>query len=97
MLRCAGCGSACLLAVPPNFRPPRHPADARRHRRNLKGTLCVFFAAFWTLRLIAATFVFDMSPYLINRYRRLGYHAINIVFAYLPVVYLLAAWEGGKP
>jgi hypothetical protein len=63
----------------------------------LARALCVFFAAFWTLRLIAATFVFDMSPYLTNRYRRLGYHAINIVFAYLPVVYLLAAWKGGKP
>jgi hypothetical protein len=53
--------------------------------------LCVFFALFWTLRLIAATFVFDMRPYLTSRYRRLGYHAINIVFAYLPVVYVLAA------
>jgi hypothetical protein len=46
---------------------------------------------FWTLRLIAATFVFDMRPYLTSSYRRLGYHAINIVFAYLPIVYLLAA------
>jgi hypothetical protein len=64
---------------------------------NLARALCLFFTAFWTLRLIAATFVFDMSPYLTNRYRRLGYHVINIVFAYLPVVYLLAAWKGGKP
>lgn len=61
----------------------------------LARALCVFFAAFWTLRLIAATFVFDMRPYLTNGYRRLGYHAINIVFAYWPVVYLLAAWKGG--
>jgi hypothetical protein len=57
----------------------------------------VFFAAFWTLRLIAATFVFDLRPYLTNFYRRLGYHAINIVFIYLPLVYLLAAWKGGRP
>jgi hypothetical protein len=62
----------------------------------LARSLCVFFAAFWTLRLIAATFVFDLSPYLTNVPRRIGYHAINIVFIYLPVVYLLAAW-GGKP
>jgi len=53
--------------------------------------LCTFFAAFWTLRLIAATFVFDMHPYLTSSFRRLGYHALNLVFAYLPVVYTLAA------
>ncbi len=63
----------------------------------LARALCVFFAAFWTLRLIAATFIFDLSPYLTNRSRRLGYHAINIVFIYLPVVYLLAACKGGRP
>jgi hypothetical protein len=57
----------------------------------LARALCVFFAMFWTLRLIAATFVFDMQPYLTNGYRRLGYHATNIVFAYLPIVYVLAA------
>ena len=61
----------------------------------LARALCVFFAAFWTLRLIAATFIFDLSPYLTNIYRRVGYHAINIVFIYLPLVYLLAAWTGG--
>jgi hypothetical protein len=58
---------------------------------NLARALCAFFAVFWTLRLIAGTFVFDMRPYLTNSYRRLGYHAINIVFIYLPVVYVLAA------
>lgn len=58
---------------------------------DLARALCTFFAAFWTLRLIAATFVFDMRPYLTSSYRRLGYHALNLVFAYLPVVYTLAA------
>ena len=62
---------------------------------NLARALCAFFAVFWTVRLIAGTFVFDMRPYLTNSYRRLGYHAINIVFAYLPIVYALAAWKGG--
>jgi hypothetical protein len=57
----------------------------------LARALCAFFAMFWTLRLIVATFVFDMRPYLTSRYRRVGYHAINVVFAYLPVVYALAA------
>ena len=61
----------------------------------LARALCVFFTAFWTLRLFAGTFVFDMRPYLTNIYRRLGYHAMNIVFAYLPVVYALTAWKGG--
>ena len=57
----------------------------------LARALCAFFAMFWTLRLVAATFVFDLRPYLTNRYRRAGYHAINIVFAYLPIVYAIAA------
>ena len=63
----------------------------------LARALCTFFALFWTLRLIAATFVFDLRPYLTNAFRRVGYHTINIVFVYLPVVYLLAAFKGGKP
>lgn len=62
----------------------------------LARALCVFFAVFWTVRLIAGTFIFDMRPYLTNAWRRLGYHAINIVFAYLPVVYAWAALKGGK-
>src|SRR6266545_6081657 len=66
-------------------------ADTLAAGGNLARALCAFLAIFWTLRLIAATFVFDMRPYLTNRYRRIGYHAINIVFAYLPVVYVLAA------
>jgi hypothetical protein len=59
----------------------------------LARALCVFFAVFWTLRLVVATFVFDMRPYLTSTARRLGYHALNVVFAYLPVVYLLAATQ----
>lgn len=58
---------------------------------DLARALCAFFALFWTVRLLAATFVFDMGPYLTNRYRRVGYQVLNVVFAYLPIVYLLAA------
>ena len=61
----------------------------------LARALCVFLAAFWTLRLVAASFVFDLNPYLISLPRRIGYYATNLVFSYLPVVYLLAAWKGG--
>jgi hypothetical protein len=58
---------------------------------NLARALCAFLALFWTLRWIAGTFVFDMRPYLTSGYRRAGYHAINMVFAYLPIIYALAA------
>jgi len=63
----------------------------------LARALCVFLALFWTIRLIAATFVFDVRPYLTNNLWRLGYHATNIVFIYLPVVYAWVAWKGGRP
>jgi hypothetical protein len=62
----------------------------------LARALCLFFATFWALRLVAATFIFDLRPYLTSGLRRVGYHATNIVFCYLPVVYLLAAWKGGS-
>ena len=57
--------------------------------------ICVFLASFWTLRLIAATFIFDVRPYLTSSSLRLGYQATNFAFVYLPVVYALAAWKGG--
>ena len=66
-------------------------ADTLAAGSNLARALCAFFALFWTLRLIAGTCVFDMRPYLTSSPRRLGYHAINIVFAYLPIIYTLAA------
>src|ERR1700704_2306602 len=66
-------------------------ADTLAAGSHLARALCVFLALFWTVRLIAGTCVFDLQPYLTNRSRRLGYQAINIVFAYLPVVYILAA------
>ena len=72
-------------------------ADTLASGNNFARVVCAFFAAFWTLRLAIATFVFDMRPYLNNTFRRLGYHAINIVFAYLPIVYAWAALRGGTP
>ena len=62
----------------------------------LARALCVFLALFWTIRLVAATFVFDVRPYLTNSFWRLGYHATNVVFIYLPVVYAWTAWKGGQ-
>jgi hypothetical protein len=62
----------------------------------LARALCVFLAVFWTIRLVAAAFVFDVRPYLTNRWWRLGYHATNIVFGALPVIYVWAAFAGGR-
>ena len=58
--------------------------------------ICLLLVAFWSLRLIAAAFVFDVRPYLTNWFYRIGYHAINLVFVYLLAVYVLAAWKGGS-
>jgi hypothetical protein len=57
----------------------------------LARAMCAFFTVFWTLRLVAATWIFDMRPYLTSRMRRLGYSVLNLVFVYLPLVYGLAA------
>jgi hypothetical protein len=61
----------------------------------LARALCTFLALFWTIRLIAAAFVFDVRPYLANNFWRLGYHATNVVFAYMPIIYAWVAWKGG--
>jgi hypothetical protein len=66
-------------------------ADTLAAGGGLARGLCAFFAVFWTIRLLAATFVFDVRPYLTSGSRRIGYHALNLVFAYLPIVYSLAA------
>jgi hypothetical protein len=58
--------------------------------------LCVLLVAFWTLRLIVATFVFDVRPYIKNWFYRVGYWATNLVFMYLLAVYVLALWKGGR-
>jgi hypothetical protein len=62
----------------------------------LARAVCSFLALFWIVRFVAATFVFDLRPYLTNRWRRIGYHATNVVFALLPVIYAWAAWKGGN-
>jgi hypothetical protein len=61
----------------------------------LARAVCAFLALFWTIRLIAAVFIFDVRPYLTNAFWRLGYAATNIVFISLPVIYAVASWKGG--
>ena len=45
---------------------------------------------FWSVRLVAAGFIFDVRPYLTNWLYRLGYQATNCVFIYLVFVYAAA-------
>lgn len=61
----------------------------------LARALCVLMAVFWGVRLTAAAFIFDVTPYLTNWFYRLGYQATNLVFVYLVAVYALAVWKGG--
>jgi len=62
----------------------------------LARALCILLTIFWAVRLIVAAFVFDVRPYLVNWFYRLGYYALNLVFVYLLAVYALAAWKGGR-
>ena len=68
-------------------------ADVLAAGGTLARAVCVFFTLFWTLRLIAAAWIFDMRPYLTSGARRFGYSVLNVVFVYLPLVYGLAAMQ----
>ncbi len=54
---------------------------------SLARAVCGFLAVFWLIRLIAAIWVLDVSVYLTNGWRKLGYHATNVVFGSLPFFY----------
>ena len=60
----------------------------------LARAVCGFLALFWTMRFVAGTFVFDLRPYLTNRWRRAGLTAANLVFTCLPIVYGWLALKG---
>jgi len=60
----------------------------------LARAVCGFLALFWTVRFVAGTFVFDLRPYLTNRWRRAGLTAANLVFTSLPIVYGWVALKG---
>lgn len=62
----------------------------------LSRAVCGFLALFWTVRFLAAMFVFDLRPYLTTLPRKLGYQATNVVFTLLPVIYLYTALRGGR-
>ena len=62
----------------------------------LARAVCGFLALFWTVRFVAGTFVFDLRPYLTNRWRRAGLMAANLVFTSLPILYGWVALKGVK-
>jgi hypothetical protein len=70
-------------------------ADQLASGTPLARAVCGFLALFWTVRFVAAKFVFDLQPYLTNRWRRVGLAAANCVFACLPILYAWAAIYGG--
>ena len=51
--------------------------------------ICLMMAIFWTIRLVVATCVFDVRPYLKTKWHHLGYAATNVVFGLLPFIYTL--------
>jgi hypothetical protein len=59
----------------------------------LARAVCGFLAAFWLLRLMAAIWILDVSPYLTSAWHRVGYHATNVVFGALPFLYAWVAWR----
>ena len=69
-------------------------ADALADGTALARAVCTFLAIFWSIRLGAAIFVFDVRPYLKNIFWKIGYQATNIVFAALPFLYAWIAWKG---
>jgi hypothetical protein len=72
-------------------------ADALASGTVLARAVCGFLAVFWTIRLLAAAFVFDVKPYLTNALWKAGYQATNVVFALLPAIYGWAVFAGGTP
>ena len=70
-------------------------ADAMAHGEPVARGLCILLTAFWSLRMIAAAFIFDVRPYLTNWFYRIGYYALNLAFIYILAVYVLAAITGG--
>ena len=61
----------------------------------LARAVCGFLAIFWTARFFVAAFVFDVRSYLTSPPWKIGYHATNVVFAILPIIYGWIAFAGG--
>jgi len=51
-----------------------------------------FIGLFWTCRLLVQIFYFKAGPWLTTPFRKIGYRALCVVFAYFAFAYLTAAW-----
>src|SRR5881296_1618491 len=56
--------------------------------------VCGFIAIYWLARLLVQFFVFDIRPFLLHRFFRLGYHGLTAGFVYLASVYGFVAVLG---
>lgn len=70
-------------------------AEALASGSPLARAMCGLLIVFWSMRLVAAAFVFDVRPYLTSWILRAGYQATNLVFLYLLGVYVLVFMRGG--
>ncbi|CAM2885965.1 hypothetical protein [Rariglobus hedericola] len=59
----------------------------------LARAVCAFLAGFWILRVVAAVWLIDVSPFLTNVWYRIGYHTLNVVFSGLPLIYFWVAFK----
>ena len=53
--------------------------------------MSAFIAVFWGARLAVQFFVFDAQPMLTTALLRIGYHTLTFVFAYLAIIFAIAA------
>jgi hypothetical protein len=57
----------------------------------LARVVCAFIGLFWAARLFVQFFVFDARSHLTTAFLKAGYHGLTVVFAYLAVVFTIAA------
>ncbi len=60
----------------------------------LARAVCLFLAAFWSLRLFFASWLLDLKPYLTTILKKIGYHVLNTAFALFIPIYAYAAFAG---
>jgi hypothetical protein len=63
-----------------------HASELARAKGLARG-FHLFVCVFWTLRLGVQWFVFDVRPFLTNRWLYAGHISLHFVFLYLPLVH----------
>ena len=69
-------------------------ADKLVDGSTLARAVTAYIALFWTTRLVLHFFVFDVKPYVTNRWYALGVHALTVTFVYLSATFVWVAWRG---